>query len=95
MSDCKASCVCTSAARIIGVLGVAVVVLAILVKYAACQPTIGLCGIQIGGAHLMVGANTLLLLALLIRPQGNCTCKSSSCCDSEKGKSANQPTQEK
>ena len=91
MSDCKGPCVCASASRIVGVLGVAVVVLAILVKYATCRQTIGLCGIQIGAAHLVLGANTLLLLALLIRPQSGCTCcKSSSCCDSEK-KSTDQP----
>jgi len=90
MSDCKAACVCASASRIIGVLGVAVVVLGILVKYASCRPTIGLCGIQIGAAHLVLVANTLLLIALLIRPQGSCTCKSGSCCDSDK-KSTDQP----
>jgi len=90
MSDCKVSCVCASASRIIGAVGLAVVVLAILVKYAACRPIFSLCGTQTTSSHMVLGANTLLLLALLIRPQGSCTCKSGSCCDSDK-KSTDQP----
>ena len=93
MSDCKCTCAC--ATKIVGLLGVLVVVLAVVMKFATCKSSINLCGIQTCASHLVLGANTLILIALFFRPQGSCSCKSGSCCDREKGNSANQPTQEK
>ena len=93
MSDCKCTCAC--AAKIVGVLGVLVVVLAVIMKYATPGPALHLLGVETSATHLILGGNTLILIALLFRPQGGCTCKSGSCCDSEKGNSAHSHTQEK
>ena len=90
MSDCKCTCAC--AAKIVGVLGVLVVVLAVILKFATTGPTLHLLGVETGATHLILGGNTLILIALFFRPQGSCTCQSGSCCESEKGNSGNPPT---
>jgi len=79
-------CKCACAGRIVGLLGVVAVILAVILKFTSARPTINLLGIQTSPSHLVLGANTLILIALLFRPQGDCNCKSgSSCdCDSEK-----------
>ena len=56
-----------SASRIVGSLGVAVFLLAIIVKFAG--GIIHLLGTTTTSAHLVLGANSLILIALLLRTQ--------------------------
>ena len=79
-------CKCACAAKMVGLLGVVVVALAVVLKFTVATKTvINLCGIQTCASHLILAANTLILIALLFRPQGSCGCKSdSSNCDCEK-----------
>ncbi|MEI6564595.1 MAG: hypothetical protein WCO42_09860 [bacterium] len=63
----KCTC-CSSASGVVGVLGVLVIVLAIILRLLMGQ-NIHLFGIQTCASHLLIGANTLLLLALFLRSQ--------------------------
>jgi hypothetical protein len=56
-----------SASRIAASLGVFVFLLAIIVRFQGGQ--IHLLGIVTTSAHMVLGANTLLLIALLLRTQ--------------------------
>jgi hypothetical protein len=59
------------ASRIVGALGVAVFLLAIIVRYQVGE-SIHLLGIKTCSSHLVLGANTLILIALLLRTQEPC-----------------------
>jgi hypothetical protein len=56
-----------SASRIVGSLGVAVFLMAIIVRFQG--GAIRLWGSMTPSSHLVMGANTLLLIALLLRTQ--------------------------
>lgn len=57
-----------SASRIVAALGVAVFLLAIVARFQGGQ-SIHFLGIITSTSHLVLGANTLLLIALLLRTQ--------------------------
>jgi hypothetical protein len=57
-----------SVSRIVGSLGVFVFLLAIILRFQGGQ-SIHLLGIMTSTSHLVLGANTLLLIALLLRTQ--------------------------
>ena len=67
---------CASASRILGVLGVAIFIMAIVVRYALVGWTFCLFGGNppTSVAHVVLGANTLILIALLFRSQTSCNC---------------------
>ena len=56
------------ASRIVGSLGVFVFLLAIVLRLMV-GPNLNLFGISTSPSHLVLGANSLLLLALLLRTQ--------------------------
>jgi len=53
----------------VGLLGVAVFLFAVIMRLATAQSTIHLLGFSICASHLVLGANTLILIALLFRSQ--------------------------
>jgi len=56
------------ASRVVASLGVFVFLLAIIVRFLAGR-SISLLGVTTDASHLVLGANTLLLIALLLRTQ--------------------------
>ena len=76
----KCPCACAGVSRIIGLLGVAVFVVAIIMKFIATRSTINLLGIQTSASHLVLGAHALILTALLFRSNDSNSCD----CDDEK-----------
>lgn len=54
--------------RVVGSLGVFVFLLAIILRFAV-GPIIPLLGITTSPTHLVLGANSLILIALLLRTQ--------------------------
>ncbi|MEI8315811.1 MAG: hypothetical protein WCG79_10215 [Verrucomicrobiota bacterium] len=74
-------CKCACAGKMVGLLGVAIVIVAVVLKLTAARSAVNLCGIQTCASHLVLGANTLILIALFFRPQGSCGCKSDSDCE--------------
>ena len=63
-------CACSSASGIVGVLGVLVVVLAVILRLRMGQDIL-LFGVHTCASHLLLVANTLILLALFFRYQCN------------------------
>ena len=61
----KCAC-CSSASGIVGGLGILVLIVAIILRVVMGQG-IHLFGFQTCASHIVLGANTLLLLALVIR----------------------------
>ena len=79
-------CGCAGASRIVGVLGVVFVAVAILVKLFDPKGCLHLLNLDIPSNHLLIGANTLMLIAMLFRPSatGSCECDKETCgCDKE------------
>ena len=60
-----------SVSRIVGSVGVFVFLLAIILRLGA-GTSIHLLGITTSASHLVLGANTLILIALLLRTQEPC-----------------------
>ena len=79
-------CKCACASRLVGLLGVALVIVAVILKFTATRSLINVFGIQTCVSHLVLAANTMILIALLFRRSGDCGCKSgeSSDCGCEK-----------
>jgi len=61
----KCAC-CSSASGIVGAVGVLVLLVAVVTRLFTVQG-IHLLGIQTSPTHLVLGANSLLLIALLLR----------------------------
>ena len=79
-------CKCSCASKLVGLLGVALAIVAVIVKFTSNRPLITVFGIQTCASHLLLVANTMILIALLFRRSGDCGCKSgeSSDCGCEK-----------
>ena len=73
-------CKCSCASKLVGLLGVALAIVAVIVKFTATRSLINVFGIQTCVSHLLLGANTMILIALLFRRSGDCGCKSGNDC---------------
>lgn len=62
-------CACSSASGIVGWLGVLVVIAAVVLRLQMGQD-IRLLGVHTCASHLILAANTLILLAIFFRNQG-------------------------
>jgi len=67
-------CACSSMSGIVGGLGVVVIVAAAILRVRMGQG-ITILGIQTCASHMLIVANTLILLAIFFRHQGQTECK--------------------
>ena len=67
-------CACSSMSGIVGGLGVVVIVVAAILRVRMGQG-ITVMGIHTCASHLLIVANTLILLAIFFRHQGQTECK--------------------
>jgi len=67
-------CACSSMSGIVGGLGVVVIVAAAILRVRMGQG-ITILGIHTCASHLLIVANTLILLAIFFRHQGQTECK--------------------
>ena len=67
-------CACSSMSGIVGGLGVVVIVAAAILRVRMGQG-ITIMGIHTCASHMLIVANTLILLAIFFRHQGQTECK--------------------
>ena len=67
-------CACSSMSGIVGGLGVLVIVAAAILRVSMGQG-ITIMGIHTCASHMLIVANTLILLAIFFRHQGQTECK--------------------